>query len=308
MNGESEDWIDVEIENSFKYSNTEDRVTTGIWIYSEPVIRKDREGNDIAVFLMDTQGWHDDKTSIRDSALIFGLASLISSVMIFNVDKRIGEDDLCYLQNFSSNAKMLGGMDNEPFQNLVFLIRDWMSIDESDGYPFGYYDSKNPREDRDFIADKWDPEGKSDEAQKIREMLSLIYEGISAYLLPPPGKVIYYDKFDSKKMDPEFNKHLLKFCSTLFDNNGVIVKQINGRSLKGRELVYWADLWQKEFHFKPKNSVPAIDESPYLIGYQAAIDYFNIIMKNKISNGGIEELRQLIQEQRSQLNFEFNFN
>ena len=106
-NNGSADWIDRPVQHSFKFSNSADGVTSGIWIWSEPFIRKDKNGKEVAIFLMDSQGWHDAKTLLVDNAKIFGLSSLLSSVMILNIEKRITETDLQYLQNFSFNAKLI---------------------------------------------------------------------------------------------------------------------------------------------------------------------------------------------------------
>ena len=269
LNGGREDWIDVDIEESFKYSNSEDRVATGIWIWSEPIIRKDREGNDIAVFLMDTQGWHDSRQPKRDDELIFELSTLLSSVILFNVEKRINEDVLFYLQNLTSTAHALGEMDDQPFQRLVFLVRDWLAFDVMNDFPYGYYDSQRPTEFRDFIQYKWEPSGRSEQDNKIRKMISLLYERICAYLMPNPGKIIYYNKFDGSKIDNEFKDHLVNFCSILFDEGNIVPNQFNGVYLKGMQLFELIKgKWSKDFKLdllKPRNEGP--DESVYRLAY-----------------------------------------
>ena len=297
FNGGREDWIDLEIKNTFEYSNSDERVTTGIWIYSEPIIKKNRKGDDIAIFMMDTQGWHDDKTTKRDNEMIFGLSAFLSAVMIFNFEKRIGEDDLNYPQNFTNTAQALGEMGDQPFQRLIFLIRDWNSIDQRTGFPYGYYDTKYPKDYKDFIRHKWDPKGKSDEAQKIREMLSILYERICAYLMPDPGRVVRVNEFDSRLMDEEFKMHLISLCSILFDKSNIELNFHKGKYLRGWEMFKLIkNKWADDFKIESTRPISGADDVvPYQMAYETAKDYFDKIMSKMINScNEIKELEGLL--------------
>ena len=85
QNNGSVDWIDRHVQHSFKYSNSDKGVTSGIWMWSKPFIRRDKNGRQVAVYLMDSQGWHDSNSTLGENGKIFTLSSLLSSVMIFNV-------------------------------------------------------------------------------------------------------------------------------------------------------------------------------------------------------------------------------
>lgn len=54
-------------EKSFSWRGGQKRMTTGLWLWSEPFIRKTRAtgGEEIAVLLMDTQGMFDNQTTVR---------------------------------------------------------------------------------------------------------------------------------------------------------------------------------------------------------------------------------------------------
>ncbi|KAI9908452.1 hypothetical protein PsorP6_003123 [Peronosclerospora sorghi] len=82
------------------------RNTTGIWMWETPFIRQSRSGEDIAVFLIDTQGMFDSETSQMLTASIFGLSTLLSSYQIYNVDKRVQEDNLQHLALFTEYGRM----------------------------------------------------------------------------------------------------------------------------------------------------------------------------------------------------------
>lgn len=109
-------------ENSFAWRGGQERQTTGIWMWSEPFIRSSKaSGEKIAVLLMDTQGMFDNETTMTLTAQIFGLSTLVSSfqvrhrflfqcvcycTQIYNVDKRIQEDNLQHLALFSEYGRM----------------------------------------------------------------------------------------------------------------------------------------------------------------------------------------------------------
>lgn len=89
--------------SGFKWRSGRERMTTGIWLWSRPYIRTlpARDGapsEKVAVILMDTQGMFDSETTQMLTACIFGLSTLISSYVVYNLPNRIQED---YLQNLA---------------------------------------------------------------------------------------------------------------------------------------------------------------------------------------------------------------
>ncbi|KAJ0396780.1 hypothetical protein ATCC90586_008020 [Pythium insidiosum] len=106
-------------EKGFSWRAGRKRNTTGIWMWETPFIRKSQTGEDIAVFLIDTQGMFDSETSQMLTASIFGLSTLLSSYQIYNVDKRVQEDNLQHLALFTEYGRMAlfggGGTDNSTF-------------------------------------------------------------------------------------------------------------------------------------------------------------------------------------------------
>ncbi|RHY68150.1 hypothetical protein DYB30_001634 [Aphanomyces astaci] len=93
-------------ETGFSWRAGRKRNTTGIWMWSDPFIRQSATGEDIAVFLIDTQGMFDSETSQMLTASIFGLSTLFSSYQIYNVDKRVQEDNLQHLALFTEYGRM----------------------------------------------------------------------------------------------------------------------------------------------------------------------------------------------------------
>lgn len=101
--------------HGFAWRGGQDRQTTGIWMWSEPFIWKSSStAEPFAVLLMDTQGMFDNKTTMDVTVQVFGLSTLVSSYQIYNVDKRIQEDNLQHLACFSEYGRMaLDGADDD---------------------------------------------------------------------------------------------------------------------------------------------------------------------------------------------------
>jgi atlastin len=109
------DSAEKEDPHGFAWRGGQERQTTGIWMWSEPFIWRSAGGGEpFAVLLMDTQGMFDNKTTMDGTVQVFGLSTLVSSYQIYNVDKRIQEDNLQHLACFSEYGRMaLGGAGEE---------------------------------------------------------------------------------------------------------------------------------------------------------------------------------------------------
>jgi atlastin len=129
--------------DGFHWRGGSERNTTGIWMWSQPhfVTRPTATGGkeSMAVLLVDSQGMFDNETTMSLTASIFGLSTLLSSYQIYNVDKRIQEDNLQQLALFSEYARLAVGVDQtsddvKPFQTMEFLVRDWQNFEEEEDY------------------------------------------------------------------------------------------------------------------------------------------------------------------------------
>ena len=109
------------------------RDTTGIIIWNDIFLHTDeRTGEKFAIIIMDTQGLFDNQTSPLDNSRIFALGTLLSSNQVLNLSDVIQEDQLQYLQ-FATEFARFTALDSDetnrkPFQNLTFLMRDWVRI------------------------------------------------------------------------------------------------------------------------------------------------------------------------------------
>jgi atlastin len=104
--------------DGFDWRAGSERNTTGIWMWNRPYLLKNNNNNNnkIAILLVDTQGMFDHETTMALTASIFGFSTLLSSYQIYNVDKRIQEDNLQHLALFSEYARMAVTIDDEQQQ------------------------------------------------------------------------------------------------------------------------------------------------------------------------------------------------
>lgn len=124
------------------------RDTTGILIWNDVFLHTNRRtGEKIAIVVMDTQGLFDNKTTPLNNSRIFALGTLLSSIQMLNISGVIQEDQLQYLQFAAAFAKFAmsdnNKIDFKPFQNLIFLIRDWVSINSTFYFTFNNYPSNS---------------------------------------------------------------------------------------------------------------------------------------------------------------------
>nr|XP_029511025.1 atlastin-1-like [Oncorhynchus nerka] len=132
----SEEWLGEAEQplTGFSWRGGSERETTGIQIWSEVFLVDKPDGRKVAVLLMDTQGTFDSQSTLRDSATVFALSTMISSMQVYNISQNVQEDDLQHLQLFTEYGRL--AMEEtflKPFQSMIFLVRDW-----SFPYEFGY--------------------------------------------------------------------------------------------------------------------------------------------------------------------------
>ncbi|KAI6202194.1 Guanylate-binding protein [Aphelenchoides besseyi] len=127
-----EDWLEREPTlQGFSWRGGSERDTNGIPFWSKPYLVKNKQGKELVVLLMDTQGAFDQQSTVEDCATIFALSTMISSVQIYNLQSNIYEDDLEQLQLFAEYGKLaLEESTGKSSQTLVFLaVVDYLNGD-----------------------------------------------------------------------------------------------------------------------------------------------------------------------------------
>ena len=266
----------LERNQGFHWKAGSERYTTGIWMWSHPYILErpnddDADSAPLAVLLVDTQGMFDNETTMNLTASIFGLSTLLSSYLIYNVDKRIQEDNLQQLALFSEFAKVAVESDNDndnnnnkaessgetssqeetpsasslspkPFQRIEFLVRDWPHFEDHDD------DKEEDHEETpDFhrmeqmmedylqkaIADR-----DAKDLQATREQIVSCFEDITCYGFCHPGFAVEKKRFtgDVDQIETLFLQLLDRFCHRVFDIEHMPAKKIHDRELTAVEL------------------------------------------------------------------------
>ncbi|KAL7014015.1 hypothetical protein ACKWTF_015698 [Chironomus riparius] len=247
--------------SGFTWRSGTKRDTTGIIMWSDVFLHTlELTGEKIAIIVMDTQGLFDNETSPAENSRIFALGTLISSIQVLNLSSIIQEDQLQYLQFATEFARFAAadsqGQAEKPFQNLLFLIRDWSNPDE---FEFGTEGGSHYLKEVLKVKSDQKPELRS-----VRQFISSSFENINCCLLPYPGKTVARVKtYDGRwsKMDEEFKEELQKVIEHLLLPNNVILKKINSKDLKGSEMKEYIDSYFQLFQSDTLPQAQSIYES-----------------------------------------------
>ena len=228
----------------FDWRGGSERNTTGIWMWSEPHFVKKPTASGgvetIAVLLVDSQGMFDNETTMSLTASIFGLSTLLSSYQVYNVDKRIQEDNLQQLALFSEYARLAVEADQvhkaseeerKPFQRMEFLVRDWQHFEEEEDYD-------QMVQEMSVYLDKVIAERDAKDLQETREQILACFESISCYGLCHPGMAVVKKSFggDVNRMEPDFLELLDRYCQRVFSIENLEPKSIQGHEVTAAEL------------------------------------------------------------------------
>ncbi|DBA05278.1 TPA: LOW QUALITY PROTEIN: hypothetical protein N0F65_007440 [Lagenidium giganteum] len=237
-------------EKGFSWRAGRKRNTTGIWMWEEPFIRTSQTGEEIAVFLIDTQGMFDSETSQMLTASIFGLSTLLSSYQIYNVDKRVQEDNLQHLALFTEYGRMalFGRSDKDRRLSVPESVRLQKSLstasvesaksdDDEEGPP-------RPFQRLDFLVRDWQDfslagrKARRYEAADTREQINSCFEHVACFLLPHPGYAVTDRDFDGsvEAIDTRFLELLTAYLDDVFDPKNLFPKKIHGMAVNAREL------------------------------------------------------------------------
>jgi len=253
-------------EGSFDWRGGKERNTTGIWMWSDPYFLKRDSGEEIAVLLVDTQGMFDHETTVGLTAAIFGLSTLLSSYQIYNVDKRIQEDNLQQLALFAeygrmafeaeekasamnaqdktneaedekedANAETKSPPSHHPFQKIEFLVRDWQNFDTEDENDLDSMENEMAAYLEHVTADR-----AASDLKETRKQITSCFEEISCFMMTHPGFAVIKNKYegDVSSVEPLFMSLLDRYCRRVFNTSGSdnVAARLQPKTVRGREL------------------------------------------------------------------------
>lgn len=271
-------------QDSFAWRGGHDRMTTGIWMWSQPFLRTlPGSGERVAVLLMDTQGMFDNETTMTLTAQIFGISTLVSSLQIYNIQNRISEDHLQHLALFSEYGRIahirdvpaeaadegavLGHKEAssgpvaaqpKPFQRLQFLVRDWANFSEAwpeeDGG--GEADKAHREEEcyarlrgemKDYLAKLVTARSDAD-LQSTRDQIARCFERVDCFLLTHPGIAATKPNFSGSvaALDGSFIGLVNRFARLVFEEQ-LEAKRIHTRKITAPELANYFEAYVSLF-------------------------------------------------------------
>lgn len=231
------EWLGKEGEplQGFSWRGGSERDTTGILMWSDIFTWDYKNGDKIAIILLDTQGTFDSESTVRDCATIFALSTMVSSVQCYNLFHNIQEDDLQHLNLFTEYGRLaLEDSGKTPFQRLQFIVRDWSFPYEAE---YGAVGGHRVLQRRLEVSQKQAPE-----LQTLRKQITSCFSDIACFLMPHPGLTVSSNPtFDGRLSDisPEFKTSLRSLVPMLLAPENLIVKQINGQKVCARDLIQY---------------------------------------------------------------------
>lgn len=215
----------------FGVGHMRDTKTKGIWVWGTP-LEMDIDGVKTTVFYLDTEGFESvGKSNVYDDR-IFALATVMSSVLIYNLPETIREADISRLsfavelaEEFYGRVK---GQDVafEPAKLLWLIQRDFLQgksvqemVDEALRHVPNYDGDKN-----------------IDQVNQIRDSLAIMGDNSTAFSLPQPH--LQRTKLCDLK-DGELDQTYIKKREQLKELVASVIrpKIVQGKSLNGKEFV-----------------------------------------------------------------------
>ena len=233
---------DVEnVKRIFNWRKGPTPCTQGIFILKEPIVISFKNKK-IALFLMDTQGIFDNETSDRNQSFLGTFSFLLSSFTLFNVDKGIKSTDFEAIFNFAKNLRNGYDIFLVQKESLMFVVRDWISSDESDddsnddngnqNFSYGTESGKKYFE----ILLRNSATRQAQKHEMTRRFLKFAFGEASCCLLPHPGKKVARTSFSVADLSDDFRRETFKFFKKIEDECQVRIKKTEEELCKCAEL------------------------------------------------------------------------
>ncbi|KAL6647267.1 hypothetical protein ACP70R_014704 [Stipagrostis hirtigluma subsp. patula] len=223
--------LSLSCDKGFGVGHMRDTKTKGIWVWGSPA-EVDVDGSKVSVLYLDTEGFESvGKSNVYDDR-IFALATVISSVLIYNLPETIREADISRLsfavevaEEFYGRVK---GQDVafEPAKLLWLIQRDFLegkSVQQMVDEALQRVPNKN--------GDKY-----IDEINQIRNSLAVMGDNSTAFSLPQPHlQRTKLCDMEDQELDPLYIKRrdqLKQIVASM-----IKPKLVQGRTLNGKEFV-----------------------------------------------------------------------
>ncbi|KAG8389279.1 hypothetical protein BUALT_Bualt02G0212400 [Buddleja alternifolia] len=218
----------------FGVGHMRDTKTKGIWVWGTPV-EVDIDGVKTSVFYLDTEGFESvGKSNVYDDR-IFALATVMSSVLIYNLPETIREADISRLSFAVELAEEFYGRFGqdvafEPAKLLWLIQRDFLQ-------------GKSVKEMVDEALQhvpNSDGNKNIDQVNEIRDSLAIMGDNSTAFSLPQPHlqRTKLCDLKDDE-LDPIYVKKREQLKAVV--SSIIRPKIVHGKFLNGKEFVSFLD-------------------------------------------------------------------
>ncbi|KAJ7977320.1 Guanylate-binding family protein [Quillaja saponaria] len=215
----------------FGVGHMRDTKTKGIWVWGTP-IELDIDGVRTSVFYLDTEGFESvGKSNVYDDR-IFALATVMSSVLVYNLPETIREADISRLsfavelaEEFYGRVK---GQDVafEPAKLLWLIQRDFLQ---------GKSVQEMVKEALQHVPNK-DGDKNIDVVNRIRDSLDIMGDNSTAFSLPQPHlQRTKLCEMNDLELDPLYVKKREKLKELVASI--IRPKIVQGKTLNGKEFV-----------------------------------------------------------------------
>jgi len=230
--GKENELVDLK---EFSFKSGPNRETTGMYVSRRIHVEKNKNGEDVAIMLADTQGLFDSLTTQKEASTIFSLSAMISSMLLYNIQGKVDSGNLESLTTFLEYAKYTSNSFQEkPFDNIHIVVRDWPWPDD---YVYGKHGGNR------YIQSWLSAENSPEHLKKLADSVKYSFEHIYCYLLPEPDAKLKRSSSSAKltvnEMGVEFIRHTKEMIKGL--SNNLITKKFNQEKITFLELINLID-------------------------------------------------------------------
>jgi hypothetical protein len=282
---------------AFKHGRTAH--TNGVHMWSDIFLYDAPDGEKIAIVLIDTQGLFEPTRPASENTRIFGLSNLIASIQIYNLFQVVQENELEYLEMTVKLSEMISkkvkasksAKEYKPFQNLIFLIRDFADDDFALGYEGG-----DPYLTEEVLS--LTKASGNEAAQSVRKNIHTSFEKINGFLLPFPGEAVRRKAFDGswKDLNSNFVTNLEKIIESMFKPENLVKKKIFDVDVTGETYRQYIHDYLESFK---SGSLPKVESLLHMtIGRQMQIlmDKLTAEYKTQLEIGVVLDDEKLLEK------------
>lgn len=211
----------------FKWEGVIKPKTTGIWLWSEIFTHDFKNGEKVAIFLLNTQGIFDNENNFNECQKLFAINSLLSSVQCFNVKGYLQKNDLKHFELFNKQSNQT------TLQKLIITVQDWHRYQTN----YGYYKHEDfPK----FMAIE---KSLINNTAEIEQRINWNFNEIGAFLLPSAGKSkTKNDNFGNlNQIYREFLTHVKELVTSIFAPDNLLIKKLNGHELNAISIIHFLE-------------------------------------------------------------------